>query len=280
MDKVDLLDLGSDRSLRFRLFTKASMAHPAKMHAGLLLWLGEHYTVPGQVVIDPMYGIGTTGLLALTQRHVVGFEVEPPYLAHARKNAALVIRAGGLFAGSIAVQSHDAREPWPEMADVVLFSPPYGCRASSNQTSRHYVSHKVYKLAKEKGIGYSERWHKFVENPTSGAAGAMTFFYGDHPAQLGHLRGDRYWQSMTAVYAQARVALRPGGHMILVVKDHIRDGGRVHVADATAALCERLGFNLVTRHARRVWPLSLWQRRRREQGLPIVETEDILILRN
>lgn len=67
--------------------------------------------------------------------------------------------------------------------------------------------------------------------------------------------------------------------MILVIKDHIRDGMRVQTAEQTVMLCERLGFTLAARHARRVWPLSLWQRRRKERGLPIVEEEDVLVFR-
>jgi len=45
----------------------------------------------------------------------------------------------------------------------------------------------------------------------------------------------------------------------------------------TMKLCEGLGFVLVARHQRRVYPLSLWQRRRKEQGLPVVEEEDVLV---
>jgi len=61
--------------------------------------------------------------------------------------------------------------------------------------------------------------------------------------------------------------------------DHIRDGVRIRVADETAQRCEALGFTLIARHQRRVYPLSLWQRRRKERGELVVEEEDALVFR-
>jgi hypothetical protein len=84
---------------------------------------------------------------------------------------------------------------------------------------------------------------------------------------------------MQAVYEQAHEALHPGGKLILILKDHIKDGQRVPTVDLTIALCQGLGFHLAERFQRRVHPLSLWQRRRKEQGLPVVEEEDVLIFR-
>ena len=54
---ADLLSFPSDRPIRARYFTTASYAHPAKMHARLLLWLVERYSRPGLVefrVITPL----------------------------------------------------------------------------------------------------------------------------------------------------------------------------------------------------------------------------------
>lgn len=83
---------------------------------------------------------------------------------------------------------------------------------------------------------------------------------------------------MTEIYTNAYQALRDGV-MIVIVKDHISGGQRVETATQTIALCESLGFALVARHQRRVFPLSLWQRRRKEAGKPVVEEEDALVFR-
>lgn len=125
---------------------------------------------------------------------------------------------------------------------------------------------------------YGGRWQQMVEHPRRGAWGAYTFHYGQSAGQIGHYRGARYWYAMEQIYAQAYAALRPGGSMILVIKDHVADGHQVPTADRTVALCMHLGFQPIARHRRRVWPLSLWQRRRREQGKPVIEAEDIIVL--
>lgn len=273
------LNLGSDLALRYRYFTRESMAHPAKLHLKLLAWIVDRYTTPGDTICDPMAGIGSTSYAALLQRNIILREIEPRWLALAHENAATIIREAGLFAGSIDIGQADAREPWGIRTDHIIFSPPYGCEATPNKfRSQGILSHKQRLLAGEPGR-LGRRWRILLdrEQTQPGSAGSIQFHYGQHPAQLGHLRGDRYWFEMERIYTQARNALRPRGHMVLVIKDHIRDGRRVEVATDTAALCERLGFRLVERHARTVYPLGLWQRRRKEQGRPIVEEEDVLV---
>ena len=274
----ELLELGSDLALRYRYFSKASMAHPAKLHLGLLAWLIDRYTLPGDTVADPMCGIGSTAYAALLQRNVILREIEPKWLALAHENAAAIIRAAGLFAGAIDVGQADARQPWGVQADHVVFSPPYSCEMSRNRfRAQGILSHKQRLLAEQPGK-LGQRWRILLEREQTqpGSAGSIQFHYGQHPAQIGYLRDATYWAAMAEIYTQARAALR-GGKMILVIKDHIRRGERVCVADQTVALCETLGFRLIERHARRVYPLSLWQRRRKERGEPIIEEEDVLV---
>jgi len=272
------LRLGADRAMRQRLFTKASFAHPAKLHLGFLAYLVEQHTRPGQTILDPMVGIGSTCCAALLDRHVIGYDVEARWLAEAHRNAARILEAAGMFAGRITLGQHDATQPWPARADVVLFSPPYACRTSPNAASRASSFERRRALLDQHRL--SDRWRELVDRAEAqpGAMGAELFHYGAAPFQIGHLRGPRYWDAMTAVYHNARAALPAGGLMILVVKDHIRDGRRVTVCDDTARRCEGLGFRLVARHRRHLEYLSFWQRRRREQGLPVVEDEEALVL--
>jgi hypothetical protein len=79
------------------------------------------------------------------------------------------------------------------------------------------------------------------------------------------------------VHQRAHEALPDGGLMILIIKDHIRKKQRVRTCDATVDLLAPMGFRLVARHARHLSQLSLWQRRRREQGQPVVEEEEALV---
>lgn len=274
------LQLGSDLALRYRYFSRESLAHPAKLHLGLLAWLLDRYTKPGDTIADPMAGMGSTAYAALLQRHVILREIEPRWLTFAKQNAEIILRAGGMFAGSIDVAQSDARLPWDYEADHILFSPPYANAVAATPAAKGMTSHQIRTRLSGVEGGYDKAWDRLLRAYDAGAGGcaaAYLMHYGSHPAQIGHWRGDRYWVAMDAVYARARDALRPNGRMILVIKDHIRRGVQIRVADQTVALCESLGFALIARHARRVHPLSLWQRRRKERGELIVEDEDVLV---
>lgn len=152
---------------------------------------------------------------------------------------------------------------------------PTACSAAPAHTSQVGTLHR--RRAKIGSGVYGSRWRELLDRPTPGSWGAEVFHYGDAAAQLGHLRGQRYWQSMGAVYAAAHAATRPGGTLMVVLKDHIRDGQRVWTTDATIARCAHLGWRLTHRYARPLSQLSLWTRRRRERGQPIIDAEDSLV---
>ncbi len=268
-----LLDFGSDIGLRRRWFTQTSFGHPAKLHLGLLQWIVDTYTLPGQRIADPMSGVGSVLYAATMQRSVVARELEAHWIELMRENAAHITEQAGLFAGHIDIGQADAREPWGYQANHIITSPPYACEASTTPNPNRGLRYRL----RAGQVPYGERWQKFLDQPTQGSMGMVTFHYGRHPAQIGHLRGTRYWEAMRQVYTQARMALRPGGYLILILKDHIALGLRVPTTQHTIALCESLGFQLSARHQRRIFPLSLWQRRRKEAGLPVVEEEDVLV---
>lgn len=218
----------------------------------------------------PGSGIGSTFLALLLQRDVVLYDVERRWLDIAYANARRIQHAAGVFAGRATIRRHDARLAWPDRADHILCSPPYGCAMGTTPTAKR-------RLPITSSCCQGTRWHQMVARPTWGAWGAYTFHYGRSEGQVGHYRGARYWQAMTQIYEQAHLALRPGGKLMLVIKDHVENGRHVPTADSTEALCTRLGFRTVARHRRRVWPLSFWQRRRKEQGRLVIEVEDVLV---
>ncbi len=269
----DVLNFGSDLHLRYQWFLPESMGHPAKLHLGLLSWIVDWYTRPGQTILDPMAGIGSVLYAATLQRNVIAKEIEPRWLEVLHKNAAHILEQSGLFAGQITVGQADACEAWGVQADCIITSPPYGCSASTSANARKMLPYRQSKST----IQLDERWHRLHAHPSAGAMGALSFHYGNHPAQIGHFRGNRYWQAMERMYTQAHTSLRPSGFLILILKDHIFQGKRVRTAEKTIALCESIGFTLYARHQRHVYPLSLWQRRRKERGEPVVEEEDVLV---
>jgi len=66
---------------RFKtFFDSSSVAHPAKMHVELCAELIRRYTKPGDVVLDPMNGVGTTTILCmLLGRNAIGVELEEKF---------------------------------------------------------------------------------------------------------------------------------------------------------------------------------------------------------
>ncbi len=268
-----LLTFKSDRSLRTRYFSPESMWHPAKLHLGLLQYIIENYTRPGETICDPMAGSGSLLLAALSTRHVIARDIEERWVAVMRESAVIIREQAGLFAGEIEISQADALHPWGIMADCVITSPPYGCEMSASPHSRKTLRYQLRTLP------HARRWDQYLNAPNGGTTAMLAFHYGRHPAQIGPLRGKRYWTAMRAVYEQAHTAIRPGGQLILVIKDHIKDGQRVPTADRTIEVCQDIGFRLAGRFQRRLVQLSLWQRRRKEQGLPVVEEEDVLVFR-
>lgn len=279
INDTELLDFGSDLHLRRKWFLEESFSHPAKLHLGLLHWLIEKYTRPGDTVADPMCGIGGILYAATLQRDVIAREIEPCWLEIAHRNAAHIKYAGGLFTGSMSICQADARQPWDYQADHIIFSPPYGNEASTTGNASRGLLYRLHAVNERKEVELSDRWQRLLDKQTDGAKAALSFFYGSHPSQIGHYRGQRYLDAMSEIYGQAYNALRTGGFMVLVVKDHIYQGERIEITTDTVEMCEHIGFSLYARHQRRVFPLSLWQRRRKEQGLPVVEEEDVLVFR-
>ena len=65
------------------------IGHPAPFPVELPLRLIELYTFPGDLVLDPFVGSGTTAVAALRSgRHYVGFDTNAPYIALAEQRLA------------------------------------------------------------------------------------------------------------------------------------------------------------------------------------------------
>ena len=59
----------NDVATRRRLFDPGSFQHPAKGHTGMWQLMIERYSRPGDWILDPMAGVGSSMLGALMGRH-------------------------------------------------------------------------------------------------------------------------------------------------------------------------------------------------------------------
>ena len=120
------------RAQRQGRYLPGSMAHPGKMLPAIAATAITRYTAPGDLVADPMCGIGTTLVEAIhLGRDGLGVEYEDRWAEVAAANVGHARRQGA--AGSAEVIRGDARQlpallP-PGMAGraaLVVTSPPYG----------------------------------------------------------------------------------------------------------------------------------------------------------
>ena len=63
--------------------------HPTEKPIALMVYLLNEYTKPGDVILDPFMGSGTTGVACIeTGRNFIGIEIEPKYFEIAEKRIA------------------------------------------------------------------------------------------------------------------------------------------------------------------------------------------------
>ena len=123
-------------------------------------------------------------------------------------------------------------------------------------------------------------------------------YSADTDGQIGNAEGETYWQAMAQVYAQCRQALRPGGVLVCVVKDYVKNKQRVPLSDQTLSLLLHLGFEPVDRFAamlvseqthlglfngepivQRKSRKSFFRRLAEKKGSPAIDHEDVLVVR-
>src|SRR6266545_949672 len=186
-------------------YLPATSVHPAKMLPELARRIITTYSKPGELVVDPMCGIGTTLIeAALLGRHAIGVELEPRWATLARRNLAYALDPD--HGSTVEVREGDARTLpalLGELAgtvDLIATSPPYGCDISTIDMAA------------------------FRAGGSSRVAGTRS--YSTDPANLGHARGERYLAAMAEVYAACAKVLRPGGLLVTVTRNP-RPAGRL-----------------------------------------------------
>jgi modification methylase len=275
---------------RYKRYLPESNRHPGKMLPALARRAIESYSEPGDLVVDPMCGIGTTLVEASDLgRRVVGVELEARWArlasanldhVHAGRRArSLALVAAGdarALARVLTVQARrlleqDNRGVRPIAAgavDLILTSPPYACE-----------------VADVNEIGGPDPLRR--DDTTN---------YSRDRRNLGHARGDRYLAAMGDVYRACAAVLKPGGFMVCVTKDMRSGGGGAlrNLSGETIALCEDagllywqrvIGLLATVRDDALVMRPSFWQtlhaRRRRAKGdrTQVVAHEDVLVFR-
>ncbi len=98
--------------------------HPTQKPEALLFRILNATTKPGDIVLDPFFGTGTTGAVARKLgRHFIGIEREPDYIAGARQRIA-TIRPGVFEAlQSVTPKRKETRIPFGSLVEQGLIEP-------------------------------------------------------------------------------------------------------------------------------------------------------------
>ena len=92
-------------------------AHPTQKPEALLHRVILSTTNPGDVIVDPFFGTGTTGAVAKKLgREFIGFEMEDEYIVHARRRIAKIKAGTG---DNITVTKSKRDEPRVPFGDIV-----------------------------------------------------------------------------------------------------------------------------------------------------------------
>jgi hypothetical protein len=218
----------TSRAQRAGRYIPASIAHPAKMLPAIARHAISAYTHPGDIVADPMCGIGTTIVEAVhLDRHAVGVEYEPRWANLARVNLDHASAHGATGDGQ--VHTGDGRDlprflPAELHGHVALAvtSPPYGASVHGHVTATP-------------GHGVAKRNDRYT--PRARGSGNLA-----HTSDAGLL------DAFTDILAAACSVLRPGGIVAITTRPWRRHGLLIDFPAAATTAAEHAGLTLIERN--------------------------------
>jgi tRNA G10 N-methylase Trm11 len=260
------------RDQRRGRYVPATSSHPGKMLPHLAAHAITTYTAPGDLILDPMCGSGTTLAEAVRAgRDAIGVDIEPRYTALARANVRLAAEHGATAAATVITgDATGLLDLVPASAvgrvALLLTSPPYG-RATHG-------------LVRATPGGVRKRHHVYGERRHGNLA---------YAGWTGLLDG------FAAILAAGRELLRPGGTVVITCRpvrrrrdDFIDLPGDLLTVGRSVGLqpVERCAAMLAAvRDGQIIHRASMFglmaARRTRADGIPVhlVAHEDVLVLR-
>ncbi|WP_063771394.1 TRM11 family SAM-dependent methyltransferase [Streptacidiphilus albus] len=215
------------RTQRKDRYLPEAMEHPARMLPAIARHAVTTYTRPGDTVLDPMCGIGTTLVEAVhLDRHAVGVELEPQWPPIARRNLQLAYAQGAPGTGHVyqgdgrhAADLVDSRRHGP--ARLLLTSPPYGGSL-----------HGQVRATRDTGRPGIFKFHDS---------------YGNAPGNLAHAPTDELLTAFTAILTGCRSLLADGATIAVTARPWREHGELVDLPAAVIGAGRAAGLVPVER---------------------------------
>jgi len=219
------------RVQRGPLYTSASKAHPAKMWPTVAAHAIAAFSRPGEWILDPMCGIGTTVIEAIRLgRSAIGIDCESDWVAAAAANLHLAKQAfpgaqGTVRLGDAMNLGRHVPKRLRGNIDLIVTSPPYGKAAHGRAFTRRETGGAVAK----RDCSYS------TGRPA--------------PEQLARIGLGGLLDGLAAVFTGCHQVLKPGGIMVLACRPFSSGGKLIDFPAELTDLCEQTGFRSRTRCA-------------------------------
>lgn len=245
------------------------MAHPGKMLPSIARYAIEEYTEPGDWVLDPMCGIGTSLVEAVhLGRNAVGIEYERRWTDLARANVGLAQSQGAI--GHAEIHCGDGREV-ASLVDgslvgrvgLVITSPPYG-----------------------------PSLHGHIDLDDEGVS-KRNGHYSDDRSNLEYANTEQLLGAFAEILSACATLLRPGGIVVITARPWRRNGRLVDLPGAIVRLADSVGLEPFERNVALLCGLHNdglvsrasffqidWARKARA-GIPlnVIAHEDVIVLR-
>jgi len=213
------------RAQRAGRYLDVSGVHPAKMLPAIAARAVATYTQPGDLVVDPMCGVGTTLVEAVHQgRDAIGIEYEPRWAELAEANLALARSQGATGHGEVICGDGRSLDNLVDPAArglvaLVLTSPPYGPSLHGRVTATP-------------GRGVRKEHDR----------------YSKDPANLAHVGLATLLDAMHTLFGGCTRLLRHGGIVAMTVRPWWHNGQLIDLPGALADVGEQAGLVLYERN--------------------------------
>lgn len=209
------------RTQRRGRYLPESMKHPGKMLPAIAAQAIATYTAPGELVVDPMCGIGTTLVEAIHQgRHAAGIEYEAQWAKLAAENVAHARWNGAPGTAQVTIgDSRNASRLLPGLAGtaaLMLTSPPYGS-----------ATHGHIRSTRDTGEPGIRKWNHR---------------YSRDRANLAHQSLSLLLDGFAQILASAALLLRPGGVVAITVRPYRVRGELIDLPGKVQGVAERAGL--------------------------------------